>query len=226
MFDFYANWYSLIIIIEYLAIFLGSIGLIFIAMVSLRQIQKKKKIWYLGIFLIYSSLLELLIHFTGEDIYTYNLVFVVTLLPFLLMCYLSSHYLVKRPFKTKLEFVKTGHGKINKVTKQEMKDMKDELQSANIIAWSGSIGAAFLIVAWSAKVRFIHSKEWMMAQELTKTTDNLLGFGGFMFLISAFLIVIYFIVDVVLWNKRGKFPGLVFRPMILCLWQFLFLISI
>ena len=45
-----------------------------------------------------------------------------------------------------------------------------------------------------------------MAQELTKTTDNLLGFGGFMFLISAFLIVIYFIVDVVLWNKRGKFP--------------------
>ena len=64
-----------------------------------------------------------------------------------------------------------------------------------------------------------------MAQELTKTTDNLLGFGGFMFLIS-FLIVIYFIVDVVLWNKRGKFPGLVFRPMILCLWQFLFLISI
>ena len=107
-----------------------------------------------------------------------------------------------------------------------MKDMKDELQSANIIAWSGSIGAAFLIVAWSTKVRFIHSKEWMMAQELTKTTDNLLGFGGFMFLISAFLIVIYFIVDVVLWNKRGKFPGLVFRPMILCLWQFLFLISI
>ena len=206
MFDFYANWYSLIIIVEYLAIFLGSIGLIFIAMVSLRQIQKKKKIWYLGIFLIYSSLLELLIHFTGEDIHTYNLVFVVTLLPFLLMCYLSSHYLVKRPFKTKLEFVK--------------------LQSANIIAWSGSIGAAFLIVAWSAKVRFIHNKEWMMAQELTKTTDNLLGFGGFMFLISAFLIVIYFIIDVVLWNRRGKFPGLVFRPMILCLWQFLFLISI
>ena len=41
MFDFYANWYSLIIIIEYLAIFLGSIGLIFIAMISLRQIQKK-----------------------------------------------------------------------------------------------------------------------------------------------------------------------------------------
>ena len=51
-------------------------------MVSLRQIQKKKKIWYLGIFLIYSSLLELLIHFTGEDIHTYNLVFVVTLRPF------------------------------------------------------------------------------------------------------------------------------------------------
>ena len=25
-----------------------------------------------------------------------------------------------------------------------------------------------------------------MAQELTKTTDNLLGFGGFMFLISRF----------------------------------------
>lgn len=223
MFDFYANWYSLIIIIEYLAIFLGSIGLIFIAMISLRQIQKKKKIWYLGIFLIYSSLLELLIHFTGEDIHTYNLVFVVTLLPFLLMCYLSSHYLVKRPFKTKLVFVKTGHGKTNKVTKQEM---KDELQSSNIIAWSGSIGAAFLIVAYSAKVRFIHNKEWMMSQELTKTTDNLLGFGGFMFLISAFLIVIYFIIDVVLWNKRGKFPGLVFRPMILCLWQFLFLISI
>lgn len=223
MFDFYANWYSLIIIIEYLAIFLGSIGLIFIAMISLRQIQKKKKIWYLGIFLIYSSLLELLIHFTGEDIHTYNLVFVVTLLPFLLMCYLSSHYLVKRPFKTKLEFVKTGHGKTNKVTKQEM---KDELQSANIIAWSGSIGAAFLIVACSAKVRFIHNKEWMMSQELTKTTDNLLGFGGFMFLISAFLIVIYFIIDVVLWNKRGEFPGLVFRPMILCFWQFLFLISI
>ena len=73
MFDFYANWYSLIIIIEYLAIFLGSIGLIYIAMVSLRQIQRKR-IWYLGIFLIYSSLLELLIHFTGEDIYTYNLV--------------------------------------------------------------------------------------------------------------------------------------------------------
>ena len=61
-----------------------------------------------------------------------------------------------------------------------------------------------------------------MAQELTKTTDNLLGFGGFYVLISAFLIVIYFIVDVVLWNKRGKFPGLVFRPMILCLWQFYF----
>ena len=66
--------------------------------------------------------------------------------------------------------------------------------------------AAFLIVAWSTKVRFIHSKEWMMAQELTKTTDNLLGFGGFMFLISAFLIVIYFIVDVVLWNKEANFP--------------------
>ena len=49
--------------------------------------------------------------------------------------------------------MKTGHGKTNKVTKQEMKDMKDELQSANIIAWSGSIGAAFLIVAWSTKVR-------------------------------------------------------------------------
>ena len=43
MFDFYANWYSLIIIVEYLAIFLGSIGLIFIAMVSLRQIQKKRR---------------------------------------------------------------------------------------------------------------------------------------------------------------------------------------
>ena len=112
----------------------------------------------------------------------------------------------KTAIQNKIEFVKTGHGKTNKVTKQEMKDMKDELQSANIIAWSGSIGAAFLIVAWSTKVRFIHSKEWMMAQELTKTTDNLLGFGGFMFLISAFLIVIYFIVDVVLWNKRGKFP--------------------
>ena len=179
MFDFYANWYSLIIIIEYLAIFLGSIGLIFIAMISLRQIQKKK-IWYLGIFLFYSSLLELLIHFTGRYPYL-QLGFVATLLPFLLMCYLSSHYLVKRPFKTKIEFVKTGHGKTNKVTKQEMKDIKDELQSANIIAWSGSIGAAFLIVAWSAKVRFIHNKEWMMAQELTKTIDNLLGFGGFMF---------------------------------------------
>ena len=178
MFDFYANWYSLIIIIEYLAIFLGSIGLIFIAMVSLRQIQKK--IWYLGIFLIYSSLLELLIHFTGK-IFILTTWFCRNTSSFLLMCYLSSHYLVKRPFKTKLEFVKTGHGKTNKVTKQEMKDMKDELQSANIIAWSGSIGAAFLIVAWSAKVRFIHSKEWMMAQELTKTTDNLLGFGGFMF---------------------------------------------
>ena len=76
--------------------------------------------------------------------------------------------------------MKTGHGKTNKVTKQEMKDMKDELQSANIIAWSGSI-ESLLIVAWSTKVRFIHSKEWMMAQELTKTTDNLLGFGGFMF---------------------------------------------
>ena len=76
------------------------------------------------------------------------------------------------------KFVKTGHGKTNKVTKQEMKDMKDELQSANIIAWSGSIG---LIVACQLQVRFIHSKEWMMAQELTKTTDNLLGFGGFMF---------------------------------------------
>ena len=117
--------------------------------------------------------------------------------------------------------MKTGHGKTNKVTKQEMKDMKDELQSANIIAWSGSIGAAFLIVAWSTKVRFIHSKEWMMAQELTKTTDNLLGLEALCFNLSV-LIVIYFIVDVVLWNKRGKFPGLVFRPMILCLWQFYF----
>ena len=96
------------------------------------------------------------------------------------MCYLSSHYLVKRPFKTKIEFVKTGHGKTNKVTKQEMKDMKDELQSANIIAWSGSI-ELLLIVAWSTKVRFIHSKEWMMAQELTKTTDNLLGFEALCF---------------------------------------------
>ena len=143
MFDFYANWYSLIIIIEYLAIFFRFNWLNLYSNDQSKADSKKKKIWYLGIFLFYSSLLELLIHFTGEDIHTYNLVFVATLLPFLLMCYLSSHYLVKRPFKTKIEFVKTGHGKTNKVTKQEMKDMKDELQSANIIAWSGSIGLLF-----------------------------------------------------------------------------------
>ena len=49
----------------------------------------------------------------------------------------------KTAIQTKIEFVKTGHGKTNKVTKQEMKDMKDELQSANIIAWSGSIELLF-----------------------------------------------------------------------------------
>ena len=135
-----------------------------------------KKIWYLRIFFRFIHL-YIPIHFTINIIqpgFCRNT-------SSRLMCYLSSHYLVKRPFKTKIEFVKTGHGKTNKVTKQEMKDMKDELQSANIIAWSGSIGAAFLIVAWSTKVRFIHSKEWMMAQELTKTTDNLLGLEALCF---------------------------------------------
>ena len=53
MFDFYANWYSLIIIIEYLAIFLGSIGLIFIAMISLRQIQKKEDLVFRNIFILF-----------------------------------------------------------------------------------------------------------------------------------------------------------------------------
>lgn len=226
MFEFYANWYWLINLVEYVLLFFGSIGLVFVAMFSLEKVQKKKKIWYLGIFLIYAALLELLIHFSGEEIQSYNMVFIVTMLPFLWMCYLSSHYLMQRPLKTKLEFVKSRHGKTNKMTNQEMKSLKDELHTAKINAWSGSIGAAFFIVAWSAKIKFIHSKEWMTSQELARTFENLLGFGGFMFLISAFLIVIYFIIDLVLWNKRGKFPGLVFRPMIFCLWQFLFLISI
>ncbi|MCI2773563.1 DUF5080 family protein [Staphylococcus petrasii] len=226
MFEFYAKWFWLIEMIENFMLFFGAIGLVFVAILSLEQIQERKKLWYVGIFLIYAALFGLLIYFSDKETQSYNVVFIILYLPYLYMCYLSSHYLVKRPLKTKLEFVTGKNLGSHKVTNKEMKSLKEELHSAKINALAGSICAAFMIVAFSAKLKFIHEDNWFAKHELPETIANLAGVGGFVFLVSAFLIVIYFIIDMVLWNKRGKFPGLIFRPIIMCLWQFLFLISL
>lgn len=224
--DLYGLWIYILFIVPYILIFFGTIGLFYASLFTLAPTLASKKIRFLGIIILYGGILWLIVYFTGEDFESYSNVFLAIYFPYLWLCFQSCHYLFKRPYKTKLKQLKEEEANTGKSNKEDIEDVEKDLDSADVISWSASLGAIVVIIIMSLKTRFIHNRELMYQTDINELIGDLAAVSGAVLMFSLGLALLYFIIDLTLWKKRGAYPGYILRPLVMGAWQIIFLISL
>ena len=112
------------------------------------------------------------------------------------------------------------------MTKEEIKEVEKDFYSAGMMSWSSSLGAIVIIIIMSLKTRFIHNRELMYQSDINELIGDLAAVSGGVLMFSLGFALLYFIIDLLLWKKRGAYPGYILRPLVMGAWQIIFLISL
>lgn len=222
----YGLWIYILFIVPYILIFFGTIGLFYASVFTIGSTIASKQIRYLGIIILYGGIFWVIVYFTGDDFESYSNVFLAIYFPYLWLCFQSCHYLFKRPYATKIKELKKEEANTGKSNKEEIKEVEKDFYSAGMMSWSSSLGAIVIIIIMSLKTRFIHNRELMYQSDINELIGDLAAVSGGVLMFSLGLALLYFIIDLTLWKKRGAYPGYILRPLVMGAWQIIFLISL